>query len=69
MDNSPSYVWYLLPHLTFTAFSMLSLSIATAHRSKMPVEFCNGGITIHMDSRGASCFNVRLLKVLPIVAP
>lgn len=69
MNDSPSCVWYLRPHLAFAACRVLSLPIITAYRGKMPVELCNGGIAIHMNSRGASSFNVRLLKVLPIVAP
>lgn len=56
MNDSPSYVWYLRPHLAFAACRVLSLPIITAYRSKMPVEFCNGGIAIHMNSRGGVQF-------------
>lgn len=52
MNDSPSCVWYLRPHLAFAACRVLSLPIITAYRGKMPVELCNGGIAIHMNGSG-----------------
>lgn len=40
----------------FAACRVLSLPIITAYRGKMPVELCNGGIAIHMNSRGSVQF-------------
>lgn len=66
MNDSPSCVWYLRPHLAFAACRVLSLPIITAYRGKMPVELCNGGIAIHMVSVLLLSIDL-LLCLLPLV--